>query len=356
MIFTKEGTLYYYYTNTLIIDKVAGFDLDHTLIKPKSGAVFPKDENDWTWNYDNVIEILNKLQLDGYSIVIFTNQKGLTSKKFTIQTFSKKIEQILKHIKFDILVASDDDYYRKPMTGMWEKYISDHKIENMNDSFYCGDASGRIFKNKKDHSADDKNFANNIGLNFKLPEEVFEQPIEKYKIKEVKLNRNISKKKLDIIENEMEMVLLIGPPASGKSTFAKTYYPNYIYCNKDTDKTDSKCLTKAKKGIENGKSIIIDNTNPSKKSREKYIQLAKDNNYNVKGYIIEINDDLTRHLNYYRTQKSGGKIKLIPDIAYRMYKSKFENPLKSEGFNDIIIYKSNILESLCTKEFFFNYA
>jgi DNA 3'-phosphatase len=68
------------------------FDLDHTLIKPKSGVVFPKDENDWTWNYDNVIEILNKLQLDGYSIVIFTNQKGLTSKKFTIQTFSKKIE------------------------------------------------------------------------------------------------------------------------------------------------------------------------------------------------------------------------------------------------------------------------
>ena len=29
--------------------KIAAFDLDHTLIKPKGGLTFPKDENDFTF-------------------------------------------------------------------------------------------------------------------------------------------------------------------------------------------------------------------------------------------------------------------------------------------------------------------
>ena len=57
--------------------KLAGFDLDHTLIKTKSGKVRPKDKNDWLFYVDNLKERLLELQNDNYNIVIFTNQSGL---------------------------------------------------------------------------------------------------------------------------------------------------------------------------------------------------------------------------------------------------------------------------------------
>ena len=40
------------------------------------------------------------------------------------------------------------------------------------------------------------------------------------------------------------MVMLIGPPASGKSTLSKKYFVSngYIHINRDTLKTQDKCL------------------------------------------------------------------------------------------------------------------
>lgn len=47
----------------------------------------------------------------------------------------------------------------------------------MDNSFYCGDAAGRLANwapgKKKDHSMADKLFAENLGLKFWLPEQFF---------------------------------------------------------------------------------------------------------------------------------------------------------------------------------------
>lgn len=82
----KKDTLYYIYTNPKLIDKIAAFDLDYTLIKTKSGNLFPKDENDWTWLYDNVPNILEELAKNKYNIVVFTNQKGISKGFVTSNT------------------------------------------------------------------------------------------------------------------------------------------------------------------------------------------------------------------------------------------------------------------------------
>ena len=39
--------------------KIALFDLDSTLVIPKSGKKFPENENDWKWCFKNVKEKIN---------------------------------------------------------------------------------------------------------------------------------------------------------------------------------------------------------------------------------------------------------------------------------------------------------
>jgi len=73
------------------------------------------------------------------------------------------------------------------------------------------------------------------------------------------------------------MLILVGPPAAGKSTFCNRYLvPNgYERINMDTLKTKAKCKAAAKKALDSGKSVVIDNTNPSEEARSLYIEMAK---------------------------------------------------------------------------------
>ena len=68
--------------------------MDDTIIKVKSSAKFAKDENDWVFLYENIIVTLKRYYEDDYSIVIFTNQKGISAGKTKKEHITKKIELI----------------------------------------------------------------------------------------------------------------------------------------------------------------------------------------------------------------------------------------------------------------------
>jgi len=365
-------TIYYIYNNPEIINKIAGFDLDDTLIKTKSGKIFPVDIKDWTWKYDNTIEVLQNLIKNNFHIVVFTNQKGLTThkRKLTLYSFTKKINAILSSLNkngvtIDILISSDDDNRRKPMTGLWDFFVSTHTIKKRTKSFYCGDAGGRFYTTKKhDFSDCDKNFAFNIHLTFKLPEEIFEQPDTPYKIKDKYDNFNLDNfvtEKIEKIENKKnEMIILVGPPSCGKSSFAKLNYSDYVYVNRDTYKTEAKCISLIRNALYEGLSIIIDNTNPSSKNRIKYIDMASEYKYSIKIYLFECDSLLISHLNYYRTQTSKGKIKLIPELVYRIYNKKYESPTIEEFVNHnyehtIIKYYPMLFKKILTDEYYYKF-
>ena len=315
-------------------EKFASFDLDNTLIKPKSKKKFPDGADDWMWNYKNVPERLNELVKDGYCIVIVSNQGGLKENK--INEWMTKLTNIVDELKIEIKILASvlKDGYRKPQI----KFIKDifPKVCSV-ESFYCGDAVGR----KGDHSDTDYKFACNAKLSFKTPENLFcgeknELPKINYPIDFT----NPKKFTLNFTPNNKnnEMIIMVGYAGSGKSYISKLLQKKYKYViiNQDTLKTKSKCIKETEKIlIENKNSLVIDSTNPSKESRQIFIELAKKYNYYVR--IIEMTTTLeqSKHNNFYRALTQN--IEHVPDIAYNIYKSKYEKPELTEGVNEIML-------------------
>ena len=94
---------------------VAGFDMDNTIIKTKSGKRFPINKNDWTWLFDNVPNILKNISKT-HTIIIFTNQNGLAKGKTNLEDLKFKFNSIQKSLNINMIfvVADEDDGFRKP--------------------------------------------------------------------------------------------------------------------------------------------------------------------------------------------------------------------------------------------------
>lgn len=326
-------------------NKFACFDLDDTLITPKSGNKFATSGDDWKFMFPNVVDKLLELNTDKYIVVIITNQAGISKNKNNVgvKEWKNKIGMIVEKLGIPIIIYAslDHDHYRKPFPTFWEMLtnnLDNNSEQCVGKSFYCGDACGR----KTDFSDSDIKFAHNCGIKFILPEMVFCNIGDK-KIKPPKINYpidfdNIASGELNFVPHDKELIIMIGYPGSGKSTFVRNYISknNYSVINRDTLKTMQRCIHECEKYMTNGKSIVIDNTNPSIDDRKKFIELAKLNKYIVRCFVMDTSIELSKHNSYYRNYISNGKINHIPDIAYNIYKKKFTEPIIEEGFSEII--------------------
>lgn len=330
--------------------KIAGFDLDYNLIKPKSGKKFPQDSNDWCWLYPEVKQNLLKLgQDDSFIIVIFTNQQGIEKGKTTIDELDEKFQQIQLDLNIQLifLVSDKDDSYRKPRIGSWKLLQKKGAIKE--GSFYVGDAAGRIKDNNfpKDHSDSDRKFADNIGITFYTPEVYFlfnkDTTMErKWKYTGYILdfkNENRKKYKKFKFNDSLNMILISGLPGSGKSRLAKKLSNKYDYLYLSQDKDKSKLKSKLEKALEENKNVIIEGLLYSKEQRDKYIKLAKKYNYHKYLIHLETNMDLSYHLNHYRSLKDN--VKLVPKVVYHTY-NKYYEQAKIEDYNNIYYYHPKI--------------
>lgn len=352
-------------------NKIAGFDLDNTIITTKSGRIHSKDVDDWQFinasekqqvtSHTTVCSTLKMYYDNDYKIVIISNQKGLVNEKL-INRFKEKLDKIAAAlmIPFEIYVSIKDDIYRKPMPtfGLTVYTTLNNNIKSSHpNSFYCGDAAGRV----NDFADTDYKFALNIGAKFYLPEDIFN-------IRDITSHDNptatlpaIPKHPLDNIpafdkstlntdgirtslntDGIRKLILLVGLPGSGKTTYYNTKLKDssYQYINMDTLKTKQKCLKMTKEYMCQGLNIVVDNTNVDVNTRAQYINLAKEvtshNNYRVICLVFTTPLELCQHNNYYRHYISKGSIPLIPIIAYRIAEKKYQKPTIDEGIKDII--------------------
>ena len=84
---------------------IASFDLDDTLITSTSGK-FSKSSTDWKLYNKCIPDRLNDYIKKGYTIVIFSNQKGIGSGKVDKKLWMEKIDNFAKlvNIPFTIIV------------------------------------------------------------------------------------------------------------------------------------------------------------------------------------------------------------------------------------------------------------
>jgi len=131
---------------------------------------------------------------------------------------------------------------------------------------------------------------------------------------------------------------MVGPPASGKSTFSEKYLVPHGYerVNRDTLGTAAKCHKAAQDALSEGVSVVVDNTNPSSSARAEYILIAKKFKIPVRCFHFTTDIEIAEHLNHVRVRESSGNTKKIPAVAYNSFKKNFEPPSPSEGFSEII--------------------
>lgn len=319
-------------------NKVASFDLDGTIITTKSGKKFPIDENDWVFLYSNTVDKIKEFIKNDFCIIIVSNQAGIEifprNKKIWKTKMehitNKFIEEIGDTFQIKILCSTSKNKYRKPSPLFYYEFFPKNPST---DSFYCGDASGRI----GDHDITDYKFALNCLLDFYTPEMLFLGKKEELpKIKYANIFKQ-KKEEFNFKPQSKEMILLVGYQGSGKSYLSnilKTKY-DYVIVNNDTLKLKSVINKVIYEAINNDKSIVIDNTNPSKEVRKYYIHIAQKNNYKVRCIKLKTSYMLSKHNNAYRMIKGG---RLVPDVGYNMFKKNYSEPKKEEGIDEIIEY------------------
>ena len=135
---------------------------------------------------------------------------------------------------------------------MWDELLDDIDLNvgdgpDLDASFFVGDAGGRpaLGNVKADHSCSDRDFATNVGIEFKTPEEYFlnEEPRAYSRVFDpaAYLSHMVDGVGATpfMKTNPTDIVILCGSPAAGKSTFYWTVLKPHGYerVNQDILKT-----------------------------------------------------------------------------------------------------------------------
>ena len=129
----------------------------------------------------------------------------------------------------------------------------------------------------------------------------------------------------------MQLILFMGIPASGKSTFfARQFSETHVRLNLDMLNTRHRESILFDACLESKTPLVIDNTNPTATVRRRYIEPAKAQRYEIVGYYFRslVSESLVRNKE---------RAKQVPDAAIGAIAKDFELPEYTEGF-DALFY------------------
>ncbi len=133
------------------------------------------------------------------------------------------------------------------------------------------------------------------------------------------------------------MVIMMGIQGSGKSTFYRNHLAgDYVHVNLDSLKTRYQERLLIEQCIQQDQNYAVDNTNPTKEDRQRYITSAKNAGYQIVGYFMESKLQSCIERNNQRV----GAAK-IPAKAIAATSNKLQMPSYDEGFDKIYFVKND---------------
>lgn len=133
------------------------------------------------------------------------------------------------------------------------------------------------------------------------------------------------------------LVILIGLPAAGKSTYFRAHFAaTHVHVSKDLLPRGARQEPLIEAALKAGKSVVVDNTNPSVAIRAPLIDLGRRHGARIVAYFFdtEVKTLLARN------SQRQGKAR-VPNVAIFVTKKKLAPPSYDEGFDEIHVIKTD---------------
>ena len=113
------------------------------------------------------------------------------------------------------------------------------------------------------------------------------------------------------------MILLVGYPGSGKSHFSRQHSTKskYSVVNRDALGSWQKCASTVEKALDDGKSVIVDNTNPDCESRSRFLKIATTRRVPCRCFVMNSSLSHAQHNN--KVSRTGFNYRLLSSNSAR---------------------------------------
>jgi predicted kinase len=133
----------------------------------------------------------------------------------------------------------------------------------------------------------------------------------------------------------MELVVLIGLQASGKTTFRRSRFDaTHAVVSKDllrnNRRPQRRQMTLINEALAAGRSVVIDNTNPRRLDRAPLLTAGRAFGARTVGFFFSSRLEDSSHRNATREGKER-----VPEVALRATATVLERPSRSEGFDEL---------------------